>query len=99
MQPTTSTTAAQVLPPITRRHRAAAAFDLAYARRDGDMRALGPWLLGYLESLQTSPMTDRQIADTVRGIVDAYQRQRAAITAELDAAFAAALGERPGTTS
>ena len=85
------TTAAAALPPRGRRERAMQAFHLAYARRSGDMRVFGPWLLGYLQSLQTSPMTDTQVADTVRGIVDAWtQRQTADITAQADAVVAGA---------
>lgn len=101
MTTTTSTTstAAAVLPRVARRDRAAHAFTLAYARRDGEMRTIGPWLLGYLESIVASPMTSAEIADTVRGIVDSWRLINSERAGELDAAFAAALGENPGTTS
>lgn len=95
--PGTSTTT----PPaqrVARRDRAAHAFTLAYARRGGDMSTVGPWLLGYLESCVAGGMTTAEIADTARGIADAWKATCEEIAAELDANIAAATNQ-PGATS
>lgn len=72
----TATTTARPATPravTSRRDRAASATAIAWARRGGDWRAFGPWVLGYLQSLTAAPMSDRDIADTVRGITVAWQ--------------------------
>lgn len=63
-----------------RRERARKAVVHAHAARKGDPRSMLPWVSSYIIATATSPATDQEIADTVRGIADGLVEAR--VTAE-----------------
>lgn len=75
-----------------RRRRGRNAIVAAHARRQTNMRELAPWLASYLVSLTVAPMSDHDIAETVRGLADGWREIQATAEAQAAEAQAASIG-------
>jgi hypothetical protein len=69
MTPTSTATARP-----TRRQSAADAIVTAHIRRLDQPQQMTRWLAGMLVSLAAGPMSDHDIAETVRGLADGWQQ-------------------------
>lgn len=78
MEGKTTTAAPPRAGVLGRRERSALALHLAFARRQGRLELVAPWVLGYLQSIVHSGIDDAQTAECVRGLVDAWEARQPA---------------------